>query len=642
MKSVFSIFFLIYSFVGFSQDKPIKDTPKKSLLQTEEQKAQRLSQKAPINLYKIISIDRDTTYVDTSLTIKDEYEYNFLRKDNFAKMSFANEGQPYIDFKVNSNKGSQPNFGFKSKTIFFEEFDQIKYYSVATPLTELYFKTVMEQGQSLDALVTTNTSERFNISFSFKGLRSKGKYSNQGNSSGNFRFTSSYNTLNRRYFANLHFTGQDILNGENGGVFDIENFISKDDAYRERIRLSVYLSDAFSFQKGKRLFLDHFFKINDFFSIKHQSSLENKFFEYNQQTVATSIDSQTPFIRFGTSFNSKINDQVNYKRSYNKLGFQYTSHSFGSLHLFIDDSRFNQYYGKVIITSTQVIPGRIKQNLNALGFEYKLTQSNWNSKIQFSKSFSSQVFSNLDANVSYQFDTLNQINLQVIASSKIPDNNFRLHQSSYENYNWANQFKNEKTNTININAKTQWLDATLQYTSLTNHLYFEDSSSNSLIQLIKPKQYLEKINNFSLQLNKELKYGKFALDNYVLLQQTNQQADIVNLPKLVTRNTFYYSNYFYKRALYIQTGVIFNYFSAYNVNDYNPVLSEFYVQNKTKIGSYPMFDFFINARIRQTRIFIKAEHFNSAFSNTNTFLTAPNYPYRDFIVRFGIVWNFFQ
>ncbi|MBP6414795.1 MAG: hypothetical protein KA450_15240, partial [Bacteroidia bacterium] len=35
-------------------------------------------------------------------------------------------------------------------------------------------------------------------------------------------------------------------------------------------------------------------------------------------------------------------------------------------------------------------------------------------------------------------------------------------------------------------------------------------------------------------------------------------------------------------------------------------------------------------------------HFNSAFSATNTFYSAPNYPYRDFMIRFGLVWNFFQ
>ena len=91
----------------------------------------------------------------------------------------------------------------------------------------------------------------------------------------------------------------------------------------------------------------------------------------------------------------------------------------------------------------------------------------------------------------------------------------------------------------------------------------------------------------------------------------------------------------------MQTGFVFNYFTEFYANDYNPVLGEFFVQQQKKIGDFPMVDFFINARIRQTRIFLKAEHFNSSFTGNNFYAT-PSHPYRDFIVRFGLVWNFFQ
>jgi hypothetical protein len=125
-----------------------------------------------------------------------------------------------------------------------------------------------------------------------------------------------------------------------------------------------------------------------------------------------------------------------------------------------------------------------------------------------------------------------------------------------------------------------------------------------------------------------------------MYQEVLNGENILNVPKIITRNTLYYSNHFFKKALYLQTGVIFNYFSEYNMNAYDPVLAEFYVQNNTKIGNFPRLDFFINAKVRQTRIYLKAEHFNSALTGYN-YYSAPNYPYRDFTVRFGIVWNFF-
>ena len=97
----------------------------------------------------------------------------------------------------------------------------------------------------------------------------------------------------------------------------------------------------------------------------------------------------------------------------------------------------------------------------------------------------------------------------------------------------------------------------------------------------------------------------------------------------------------FKRAMFLQTGITFKYFSKYNMDAYNPLLAEFYTQNREELGGFPMLDFFINARVKSARIYLKAEHFNSSFMENN-FYAAPNYPYRDFVIRFGLVWNFFS
>jgi hypothetical protein len=61
-------------------------------------------------------------------------------------------------------------------------------------------------------------------------------------------------TQNERYFANTHFTSQDILNEENGGITTISDF-EDEDPNDNRQRLQVYFTDAKSFLKGKRVFL---------------------------------------------------------------------------------------------------------------------------------------------------------------------------------------------------------------------------------------------------------------------------------------------------------------------------------------------------------------------------------------------------
>ena len=144
-----------------------------------------------------------------------------------------------------------------------------------------------------------------------------------------------------------------------------------------------------------------------------------------------------------------------------------------------------------------------------------------------------------------------------------------------------------------------------------------------------------------LKLDKEFKFGKFAIDNSFVYQNVNQKGDYLNLPEFISRNTFYYSNTILKGAMFFQTGISLKYFSKYFANEYNPALSSFHVQNQKKIGGFPLIDLFVNAKIKQTRLFLKAEHFNSTFTGNN-FYSSPSYPYRDFIIRFGLVWNFFN
>ena len=643
MKTGITFILLFASFAVFSQSDQF-NSGSKEVSNTK-------IKKAAFNQYRIITLEQDTTFVDTSLTIKKEYAYNYLRKDLFGLMPFANEGQTYNSLQYGlTSLSAYPEFGYKAKHFNYLEANQINYYSVATPLSELYFKTVMEQGQNLDAFITLNTSKQFNFSIAYKGLRSLGNYINQLSSTGNFRFTTSYQTLNKRYFVNAHFVAQDILNGENGGITNPEDFEGGAAVFEERPRLNVYLKDAKSFLKGKRLFADHHFRINaaakeNNLYVVHQMNYENKFFEYNQATIPTSITSNTgavtAFNRFGDLFVAgSINNQVRYDKLYNKLGAQYENTTLGKFQFFVEDFRYHYYYNSVLYLSGQTIPNALKETVNSVGGQYEYRKNNWNGKFLYSNSVSDQSLFHLEGNLIYQFNAKNKFSFQYQNLNKLPNHIYNLHQSNYLNYNWYNDFKNEKINKLAVEAITQWGQASLQLTTLNDYLYFSNDNQANL-QLVSPKQYDKTINYLSLKVSKEFKFQKWALDNTVLYQKTVQADNILNVPQLVTRNTLYYSRNVFKKAMFLQTGVIFNYFTKYYGNDYNPIIGEFFVQNQKQIGAFPTFDFFVNARVRQTRIFLKAEHFNSAMTG-NDFYTAPNYPYRDFMIRFGLVWNFFQ
>jgi hypothetical protein len=645
------VLLFITSFL-FSQNKSKRldfNTKYRSALDTT--KARQPQKVATLDLFRIITLDRDTTYIDTSLTIKKEYSHNYLRRDTFGLLPFANDGQTYNTLQYSLTAvDPYPEFGFKAKHFNFIEANQIRYASVATPLTELYFKSTQLKGQSVDSYIAVNTSPNLNFSLAYRGLRSDGKYINQLASTGNFRFTTSYSTQSKRYWFDFHFTQQDILNKENGGITTIDDFESENIDYKNRQRLEVYLTDAKSFLKGKRFFIDHGFRINskqgaNNLYLKHQFNYENKFFEYNQLTVSSNANGQI-INRFGESFRStEINDQTRYNKMYNKVGLQYENTSLGKFQFFVDDFRSNYYYNQILFFDNRTVPSALSMTINSAGGQYEYRKDKWNGRFLYTRSITNQSLSNLDATMQFDLDEDNQFVFQYQNTNKLPNNNYNLHQSSYLAYNWSNNFNNEKINSLSANAITPWINASLQLSSIQDHLYFNDVSSSAeklaQTQIVSPSQFAGTIKYLSLKMNKEFQFGKFALDNTVLYQKVDQNQLVLNVPEVVTRNSIYFTDFFFKKALYLQTGIVFNYFTNYYANDYNPVIGEFFVQRDKQIGNFPNLDFFVNAKIQRTRIFFKVEHFNSSLTG-NTFYSAPNNPYRDMTIRFGLTWNFFE
>ena len=117
-----------------------------------------------IKKYIILNTIKDSTYLDTTLSIKKHYKFNYIRKDDFELLKFSNIGQTYNALTHHYDEQSfLPSVSFSSKKYAYLKSEDINYYYVPTPLTELLFKTVMEQGQFTDAFFTSNVSEKLNF-----------------------------------------------------------------------------------------------------------------------------------------------------------------------------------------------------------------------------------------------------------------------------------------------------------------------------------------------------------------------------------------------------------------------------------------------------------------------------------------------
>ena len=287
---------------------------------------------ASVKKYLIFKNYSDTTHVDTSLTIKKFYKFNFLRNDNLEKLKFSNLGQTYNSLSYNFNNSSLPVFPFTSKQDIYLKSSDVNYYYVPTPLTELLFKSVMKQGQFTDVLFSTNTSEKFNFSLGFKGMRSLGNYQNILSGIKQFVFTTNYKSKNDKYRIRTHYVSQNLENRENGGLTNasILNFESEDNLFSERSKLSVKFENATSNFLNKRYFFDQDillikFKNLNTFSLGHV-------FQY--ETMYNSFE-QTESTEYYGSATGPISDKTELKTISNTFYTSLKSNFFGNIRFLI-------------------------------------------------------------------------------------------------------------------------------------------------------------------------------------------------------------------------------------------------------------------------------------------------------------------
>lgn len=660
MHRIFTvIFFLLFAFSALAQINPERlpnsnpnldnrflENPDDSTRVFTKEIDVKLSGKTHYADYKIISYTTDTTYIDTTLSLTKYYKFNFIRKDNLELLAFQNQGQTFNNLAYTFNDLSiYPTIGARAKHHSYYEVEDINYFQVPTPTTVLTYRTGMEQGQVMEGMFTFNMSKQFNASIAFKGLRSLGNYRHILSDHGNLRMTMSYNTKDERYFIRTHIAAQDINNEENGGLTQesINNFESGSENFIDRARLVTNLTDAGNLLRGNRYYFDHYYKLwqekdsvktrkLSNFKIGHIFNYERKHYEF-EENAANSF--------FGQAFVSPIKDDAKYSKMYNEIYVNFNSpYILGDFKVNVSDFDYSYSYKSMLISDDGVIDSKLDGNLIAAGVEWQTDLKKFNLHAKASTILSGNLNgNNISANASYRIDSITSIEAGAFTNTRSPNFNFLLFQSDYKSYNWQNDFKDEQTNSfyLAINSN-KWVNASAQITSINNYSYFKLPDDQ---RQAKPFQSNETVNYLKVKISKEFKFGKFALDNAFIYQNVSSGGDVFRVPDFITRNSFYFQDRIFKGdALHLQTGITFTYFSKYYMNAYNPLLSEFYLQNDAEYGGFPLFDFFINAEIKRTRFYLLFEHVNSHYTGYN-YYSAPTYPYRDFIVRFGLIWNFF-
>ena len=639
--------------------------------------------------YKIMYLDGTEKVVDTSLSLEGEYTFNFLREDYFEYLPLPNMGEGFNKLGYNfHDQPFTPQMGARVKHFGYFEKEDVPYYEVPSAYTELFFKSTFQQGQFLDTSLAINTSPKFNIAVSFRGFRSLGKYVSALSRSRQFRLSTQYQTYNQRYRLRMHQTTQSLENEVNGGltndsVYFFENapnYVEADesgnpvldedgneqivfyDGFLDRNRLETQIQ-ADNVLEGKRYFMEHRYQMLPVakdttvykMAVGYSASLENKKYNFNQNR---------PGAYFFENYEvSNVRDSTSFNTLENKLYIKYKDKALGQFQLDLYHHNWDYSLGPKEYEKDTLLSNQIKTSQLA-------AQARWQKEL-FGVTTSAMGYQSLNKDYATQalaLDVKRPLVKDILlgASYKYrsqPLNfNFYLAESDYKIYNWDNtHLENQQFNTRSVFiSHPKWGRIQGEWTSIDNFTFLNNTTRLRDLNKkfsVEVLQTDKKIDYFKARLDQRIDFGNFSWVNNVQYQKVNQEKDpdailsgpvALNVPEWLIRSTLMLTSSIFNKALFFQTGATFVFFTDYYADQYNPLLAEFVTQNNTKIGEYPRVDFFFNAKIKSSRIFLKLENISAPIEHLididtpYDYYAAPFVPYRDFSIRFGLIWNFFE
>ena len=673
------LIFFSFPVIIFSQEDMTDEEILRGKEQLKEETEKKTEKKDSISIseYNYFFSNGIERTVDTTLTIYKDYKFNFIREDNFELLSFANVGHTYNKLGYNfKDQFKLPQLGARGKHFSYFEIEDIPYFNTPTPYTELFAKSTFEQGQILDALISLNLTPEYNFTIAHKGYKSLGKYVSSRSRGNQFRFSSNYVSKNNKTVWRLHFTSQNIFNQENGGLDpdsiyffeqapdyfvldDDGNQIINDDGSYEMIYYDGYLDRsrlgvgnfAESSLYSKRFFSD---LRKTIFSGKEKKILEIGYQFTHEYKKIEYVDAFEFANLFGDKLNGTTLDRSRLYFQENKIYLESHINILGKFNLGVSLINWENFYDDF---EDELSDLTLKLDQQQINFNIKWTKifSKFDFDIELNKSGKDDLASNF---LKFEINSSPLKNIEtgirLTNSTRSPNLNFILFRSNFNHYNWYNQnLKDQETSNAHFNISYKDLiKISADYYILDNYTYFKETT-NALLgemdlkRLATPFQAPTQIKYYKIKIENHNRIGKFGLINTAQYQKKEQpglptnELPTLNVPEWVTRNTLLYSTNLFNNSLFLQTGITFNFFTKFYADYYNPLLSEFVTQNYKEIGEYPRFDFFVNAKIQRTRIFIKAEHLNSSSTGYDYYSDLFN-PYRDSSVRFGVVWNFFE
>ncbi|MFY8006628.1 MAG: putative porin [Sediminibacterium sp.] len=595
----------------------------------------------------------DSTLNDYSLRSPIPYTHY-----NMGNMGSA--AQSYL-FQPRMLPGFDP--GFHAFDIYNYSLENTRLFQTTRPYTEFNYSLASSAEQMISFLHTQNKKSNFNFSAEYRFSNAPGNLKNQNASINNFRFTSRYQTNNKRYEGLLIAIINKNAAAENGGL---ENEARLDSLFNNAFELPTRLGRAGlvsrnpfntsvntgNIYRETTVFYRHHYDIGQKDSLVTDSSViklfyprlrfehdlnystrQYRFFDYNIDSVNSD--------RYRKYFNFRNpNDTIQYSDQWNRL-----SNTF-SLISYPDKKNLSQFL-KLGVT-LENIRGTFQDTTTLAGLyniyasgEYRNRTKNqvWDMEARGSLYINGLNAGDYDAFISLKRMLSKKTGYLTVGFNNVNRSPAMLFDR-ISSFPISNRTDYNKQNLTRLFGKyenpQQRLSITGNYYLVSNYLYFDS--------FFTARQAATVFNVLQISLNKQFRLSrKWNWYSEVQLQPLTGQPP-VNLPLIFTRNRVAFEGTFY-RNLQLSTGLEMIYHTPYERDNYSPFLGQFFVQNGTTFSNRPDIHYFMHFRIRSFQGFFRLENLNSlnikkGFEFTQLSRLADHYRQLGLWMRFGLWWSF--
>ena len=595
------------------------------------------------------------------LTLENFQQINPAWRGEFDMVHLGNVGAPSKNIVYQPRIRQGLDHGYHAYDLYYYPRSETRFYNTPLPFTDLFYTARGQEDAIITATFSQNLSRSLNAAIDYRKINHKGGYTDQRVRHTNVVISSWLRSKNDRYMAFFSWNNNIIKNQNNGGI-EADSLLDDPRYINQRSIIPVNLNSAQTEYKHSELSFTHFLQFPkrknqamswDTTNIFIDTTLADRTSGFSPPRVMQPLNISNTTLRHQLNFRNidlKFFDtapepdssfygefQTNQRGVRNYTRVRQIQNVFSTKIEVGKERSASLLFEPALIYTINVVNEEpdnfVVNDLFAAGTLELHTPAD---RIGLTLKAHVGIGENvgdlmLDGIVNVNFDKFGSIQagvLQQIYEPSLFQNRLLVSEEEI----WQTDFN--RTNELNLSfwyslPKFNFRIGT-QYHLIDNYIYVDQQKF--------PQQAGSVVNILQLILEKDFHLGKFHFLNMFVFQET---SDLMRLPRYWSRHNLFFETKLFDKIMLARFGIDLRYNTNYKADAYFPLFGQFHLQDDTTLEYIPRADAYISARVKTFRAFVKMENLTQLIFQENN-LAAPLYPMRDWYIRLGIGWRFFD